>query len=203
MHANQRRKTNRISGILDQQGNLVTEANQIGAIFSNFFCKLFTSSSPQDINQCLHNLLQKIFKDENSKLVVEFMNQEINDALFKMNPLRAPGSDDFPAHFYQKYWGVLCYKVHQFVVKILNQQCSLDKVNETFIILIPKYKEAIKAGDFRPISLCNVVYKLVDKVLANRLKQILLKVISPTQSTFYPGRLISDNILIAYETLHS
>jgi hypothetical protein len=74
--------------------------------------------------------------------------------------------------------------------------------NETVVVFIPKVINQEKIKDLRPISLCNVIYKITSKVLSNRLKGILLEIISMNQSAFVPGRMIIDNILLAYELTH-
>jgi hypothetical protein len=104
--------------------------------------------------------------------------------------------------FYKKFWDIVGEKVTEEVLGVLNGGPMPPDWNETCIVLIPKTTNPDCMKDLRPISLCNVVYKLVSKVLANRLKLILDDIISPNQSAFVPGRMISDNILLAYECTH-
>ena len=92
--------------------------------------------------------------------------------------------------------------ISQAVLSCLNSGSLLKPINHTFITLIPKVKNLEKVFEFRAISLCNVIYKIVSKVIANRLKPFLNNIISETQNAFTASRLITDNILIAFGTLH-
>lgn len=84
----------------------------------------------------------------------------------------------------------------------LSSEELLRLINRTNVALIPKVKTRQYMTQFRPISLCNVLYKIGSKVLANRLKPLLMNIISPLHSAFVPGRLISDNSLVAFEIFH-
>ena len=92
--------------------------------------------------------------------------------------------------------------VSQAVLSSLNSSSLLKSVNHTFITLISKVKNPKRVTEFRPISLCNVIYKIISKVIANCLKPLLNSIISETQGAFTADRLITNNILIAFESLH-
>ena len=101
--------------------------------------------------------------------------------------------------FYQKYRHVVGDDVITTVLDFLNSGYMILEINYTHIILIPKIKSPEKMSDYRPISLCNFICKIISKVMANKY-QILPQLIFTTQSL---GRLIIDNVLIAYEILHA
>ena len=123
-------------------------------------------------------------------------------ALIQMHPTKALGPDGMSATFFQNYWGIVGNDVTCMVLNVLNNNMSLIEINRTNITLVPKIKNPTNMTDFIPISLCNVVYKLISKVLANRLKIILPQIISENQSAFLTGRLITDNVLVAFELMH-
>lgn len=76
-------------------------------------------------------------------------------------------------------------------------------INDTAIVLIPKGNNPAELKDFRPISLCNVIYKVISKSMVNRFRPLLGDIVSKEQSAFIPGRMITDNALIAFECIHA
>lgn len=95
-----------------------------------------------------------------------------------MVPLKSLCPNGFNAGFYQTYWQDIRDEMSNVALKFLNEGFFYDGINYTYIVLIPKINKPSLASDFRPISLCNVVYKLVSKALANRLKKVLPSIIS-------------------------
>lgn len=91
---------------------------------------------------------------------------------------KAPGPDGFPPGFYQTFWPIVGEDISVSIMKFLNCNGSVEDFNETFICLIPKVKAATSMKNYRPISLCSTVYRIVAKVLANRLKGVLGSLIS-------------------------
>ncbi|KAL5856494.1 hypothetical protein ACOSQ3_003952 [Xanthoceras sorbifolium] len=202
--ATQRRKRNRILGLMDEGGVWRDKVEDIESLISNFYSHLFASTSPS-VNM-IENVVQAVEKrvnaDMNSILAASFTSEEVFSALNQMAPVKAPGPDGLPALFYQKFWSIVGGKVSQAVLDILNNGAGFGVMGEAIVALIPKVKTPVRVSDFRPISLCNVTYKLVAKVLANRLKLVLGDVVDSSQSAFVPGRLITDNVVVGFECLH-
>jgi hypothetical protein len=201
--ATQKRRRNRIEKIMDVRGCTWERDEDIENAFINFFRKVYTSEPTGDMSQCLQGVTGRVTPEMNCRLTRAYSHEEIREAIFQMSPLKAHGPDGYSAGFFQDNWPIVGEEVCQAIFTSLNSGILNTDLNFTYIALIPKKQDASIVSDFRPISLCNVLYKIISKVLANKLKEILPKIISATQSAFIPGRLITDNILAAYETLHT
>ncbi|XP_062075523.1 uncharacterized protein LOC133779594 [Humulus lupulus] len=138
----------------------------------------------------------------NENLLGRFTEEDVISAVRGMNPIKAPGIDGLPALFFQKFWSSIRGDVVSVCLKVLNDNIPLHKLNETLITLIPKVPKAKKVEKYRPISLCNVAYKIVSKCLVDRMKSSLTVAVSNSQSAFVMGRMIHDSAIIGYEGLH-
>lgn len=154
------------------------------------------------MDEALRSVSPIISTDMNSSLTRCVPDREIKAAVFQLGANKAPGLDGYPGHFNQRFWEEIGPDVCKATKSFFESECLLKKLNQTNLVLIPKTKAPLKLSHYRPISLCNFGLKIITKFLANRLKGVLSKLISPNQSTFVPGRMIQDNILIAHEGFH-
>ncbi|XP_042962749.1 uncharacterized protein LOC122297028 [Carya illinoinensis] len=199
--ANARRKKNGFHQLQDECGNW-KRGDQMGVLVVDFFKNLFSSDSQPEFPECFSEVGVRVSPQMNEELLLPYVVEEVEVAIQQMHPSTAPGPDGMSPVFYQKYWSKVGKSVTVFVLNALNNGVFPKELNHTFISLIPKKNNPSKVSDFRPISLCNVLYKIISKVIANRLKKILPMIIFDTQCAFVPGRQITDNVLVAYETLH-
>ena len=168
-----------------------------------YFEKLYSTEHPSEYEVQVEDVERCITPEMNKYLLEAFGAEEVRYALNQMHPTKSPRPDGMFPLFYQKYWEVVGPYVTKCVLQILNSGSLPCVLNETYICLIPKVQCTQKITKFKPISLCNVIYKIVSKVFANRLKRILPKVIGEAQSTFVPRRQITNNVFVAFETMHN
>ncbi|CAM8916564.1 unnamed protein product [Rhodiola kirilowii] len=205
LKANARRRINTISSLDDKDGISHSNLDEIEEVAVAYFQGIFSSASCMNVSdminsmQCVPNI---ITEDHNRVLTEPYAESEIKTALFQLYPYKAPGLDGFPAGFFQKFWSTIKQDFIAACLSILYDGVIPPGINDTLIVLIPKQRSAVKMEDYRPISLTSVVSKTVAKVIVNRLQQILPDIISPAQSAFVKGRLITDNYLIAHEVSH-
>ena len=122
--------------------------------------------------------------------------------LKQMYPKKAPEPNSMPLLFYQHYWSLVGNCFTSTVFYFLNHGIVPPKFNKTHVMLILKIKNPTKITQFRPISLSNVISRIASQVLANRLKLLFPIIISENHSAFMSERLIIDNVLVTFETMH-
>ena len=139
----------------------------------------------------------------NADLQRPFDPTDVRTTLFQMAPSKAPGIDGFTAGFFQRHWSILEKDLVPAVLDFLNGGELPTGLNDTSITLIPKVRHPQSITQYRPISLCPVPYKIAAKAITNRLKPWMDSIVGEEQSAFVRGRLITDNVLVAFESIHS
>lgn len=117
--------------------------------------------------------------------------------------MKAPGSDGLHPYFYQQYLRNIQPSIISFWQEVFRTKSIPSEVNKTYLCLIPKVKHPTMITQYRPIGLCNILYKIITKNIVHKIKPLLQKIVSPKQSAFLTKRRASDNAIIVQEIINS
>ena len=160
-YATRRRKKNTIKGLVDHNGMMQEDGVSMCNIVQQYFEKLF-SSEVGDLDQgILADVQCKVTPDMNVELTAQFSSDEVKKALFQIGDLKELGPDGMHAVFYKWFWELLGDDLVKEVLEAVNSQKIPDGWNDNTIVLIHKVNNPTLVSQFRPISLCNVVYKVI------------------------------------------
>ena len=200
--ASNRKEKNSILGITNENGVWQEDDLVVERVILDYFTSIFHTNGPTDTTAVVEAIQPVVIDPMNEYIYQPFQADEIHRALKQMHPKKSPGPDGMPPLFYQHFWSLSGECVTNAILAFLNSGVIPPKFNETHIVLIPKVKNPTKVTQYRPISLSNVISRLASKVLANRLKSLLPDIIREIQSAFISSHLITNNVLVACETIH-
>lgn len=192
-----RAKKDNIKKLKKDDGSWCHDQQEMQRMTIAYFDNLFTRDPLVNPQEIIDLVEPTVSVQANADLCKDFSDEEIGDGLFQIGPLKAPGPDGLPGRFFQRNWSLMEEDTIHAVKEFFLTGIMPEGVTDTCFVLIPKVPHPETLRDFRPISLCNVIYKVVSKCIVNRLRPLLQDLISPNQSAFIPGRLITENALIA------
>ncbi|XP_021996206.1 uncharacterized protein LOC110893404 [Helianthus annuus] len=197
-----RNARNKILCISDVHGN-VFEGSEVPAALVDHYSNFLGNEQPvQSLNE-YDLFVNTLSNDMATHMVRQVTRDEIKKAMFSIGENKAPGPDGFTSAFFKNAWDIVGDEVTKAVLDFFDNGKLLKQVNHTIIALIPKKDTPNSVLDYRPISCCNVLFKCVSKIITDRLKGSLNRLVSINQSAFIPGRKITDNILLTQELMHN
>nr|GEV22087.1 hypothetical protein [Tanacetum cinerariifolium] len=192
----------RIDVVTDAYGNVHQSTEVAKAFIDHYEIFLGQPGNTSDFNT--NDLfLTTLDESEAFNMVCDISSQEVKSAMFSMGNDKSPGLDGFTAAFFEDTWDIVGVDVIKAVKEFFTNGRLLKELNHTIIALIPKVNTPARVTNYRPISCCNVLFKCISKIIVNRLKSSLKRLISPNQSAYVSGRCISDNILLTQEIMHN
>lgn len=193
-----RKNRSRVSSVLNEEGVLV-EGQDMVQVFVSFYKRLLGTREYCDSISDLDDWIPKVPHNKLADLIKDVDEEEIKSAMFSIGDEKAPGPDEYSSRFFKSSWSVVGRDVCLAVKEFFRTGKLLKEINASLISLIPKIDNPQRVSEYRPIALCNVIYKCISKIIANRIKECLDDIVDSTQNAFIPGRRISDNILLTQE----
>eukprot|EP00253_Pinus_taeda_P033434 PITA_33434 len=157
----------------------------------------------QFINDFTKHIPKLVTREDNYNINRPVNEEEVSEVIKEMQNWKAPSLDGFNVDFFKACWKIVKPDILEVVEDSRKNKIVLKVLKTSFIALIPKQENAMTPDRFRPIALCNVVYKIISKIIANRLKPLLPTLVSEEKTRYVEGRQILNNIIQAHEVVHS
>ncbi|KAL9227684.1 hypothetical protein vseg_003343 [Gypsophila vaccaria] len=195
-----RRNKNKVMMIEDAHGHIVDTPSTIQTAFLSYYEQLLgESQGTTKVHQTIINCGNKCTADMSSLLLEPVTGKEVRDALFSIPDVKTPGPDGYTSKFYKDAWNVVGPEVIEAIKDFFSHKRLLKQINATSLVLIPKTDNPKTVLQFRPIACCNVLYKVIAKLLCTILARVLPSLVDLNQGAFIQDRSIQENILICQE----
>jgi hypothetical protein len=186
---------------LVHEENIVSANDEINKVATDFYRDLFGPSQVSSINMSNFHM-NRLSEEDHFLLTAPFTIEEIKLVVFSLKHNSATGPDGIPAEFFQDFWELIHIDLWNLFKDFYDGVLDIKRLNFGLVTLIPKVDNPTDMRNFRPIYLLNVCYKIITKVLTNRLASCITKVISIYQYGFIKGRYIMDGVVSLNEILH-
>ena len=189
---------------IENENKILTSSNAILSLFTETLQRKYSvqDESEPDINYLKANIAERLTGNEKSELDADLSLQELTIALYSMKKGKTPGSNGFSVIFFRCFWKSLGVFLFRALKLSLLKGTLLQSHQESIITLIPKTgRPSQSLKGWRPISLLNVDYKIISTAIANRLKSVIGRIISPSQSAYIKGRYIGENSRLVYDII--
>ncbi|KAK4382073.1 hypothetical protein Sango_2907500 [Sesamum angolense] len=191
---------NFILAITKANGSIITSTPDIVREFVDFYTSLLgTEDQTLPINDGVFHWGSSLHSELASNLCRAVTPAEVKTTVFQISDNKAPNPDGYTSCFFKKAWNIVGDLVCRAVMDFFRSGRMLRQLNHTIIALVPKSEHSPSVADYRPISCCNVIYKVITKIIADRLSHRLVQLIDSSQAAFVGGRNITNNIFLAQE----
>ncbi|KAI3355854.1 hypothetical protein L3Q82_004224 [Scortum barcoo] len=193
-----------VHSLRSSNGSAISDSSEIRKFAVCVFIKTYIKVNLQTTQMCaavfFTGLLQ-VETEANTKLEAQLTPQELYAALMSLKSGKAPGIDGLPVDFYKSFWSVLGEDLLEVFNDCLERGRLPLSCRRAVITLLPKKGDLQELKNWRPVSLLCTDYKIMSKVLASRLREVMASIIHPDQTYCVPGRLISDNVTLIRDIL--
>ena len=189
--------------VLRDGNRIIEDPNEISSHILSYFQGMF-KADPNVVDTGLVDRIipRLVSDDENTTLIAMPSSDEIFLVMSSMDRSSAPGPDGFGGYFYHHCWSIVGPDVTKAVQSFFSDGFVLPNFNSNLLVLIPKVSGADSVSQLRPIALANFVFKIITRIMADRLSPIASRIISPQQSAFIRGRSIIDPIITTSECIN-